>query len=241
MSALSWWRSWHGAPTDHKWQVISVRSGVKVGIVSAVAWALLDYASQHKERGTVEGFDTEMYAVYSGFDETEVVAVIKAMTEKGVIVDGKLSAWEKRQPKREDDSTPRVNKHREKKHNETQCNAPEKEEDTEDRLTDKDTDGESDESTPDLFLQTQLMIESVIGISPVGEAGIKAVTEIAGMGATLEDIQAGYQWLKENRGDGKPIQYCSSLVGPIKTAILKRMQSGHTNFRKRPGMLPDGV
>jgi len=59
MSAFQWWRSWHGAPTDHKWAVIAARSGVKVGIVSAVAWAMMDYASQHKERGTVDGFDIE--------------------------------------------------------------------------------------------------------------------------------------------------------------------------------------
>lgn len=94
MSSLSWWRSWHGAPTDHKWPVIAARSGVKVGIVSAIAWALFDYASQHAERGTVDGFDTEEYAVYSGFSEDEIKAVIKAMTDKGIITGGKLTNWE---------------------------------------------------------------------------------------------------------------------------------------------------
>ena len=72
MSNLSWWRSWHGAPTDLKWQVISSRCGVKTGIVSAIVWALLDYASQQKERGSIEGFDTEMYSIYSGFEENEI-------------------------------------------------------------------------------------------------------------------------------------------------------------------------
>lgn len=67
---------------DHKWAVIAARAGVRAGIVSAVAWALMDYASQHKERGSVEGFDTETYAVYSGFSEDEVRAVIQAITEK---------------------------------------------------------------------------------------------------------------------------------------------------------------
>jgi hypothetical protein len=123
MSTLSWWRSWHGAPMDNKWPVIAARSGVKVGIVSAVAWALMDYASQHKVRGTVEGFDTEVYSIYSGFSEVEVVAVIQAMTDKGIIVDGKLANWEKRQPKREDNSAPRVAKFRAKKKDVTQGNA----------------------------------------------------------------------------------------------------------------------
>jgi len=136
MTAFQWWRSWHGAPTDHKWSVIAMRSGVKVGIVSAIAWALFDYASQHKERGTVDGFDTEMYAVYSGFDETEIVAVIKAMTDKGIIIDGMLTNWMKRQPQREDDSNERVRKWRDMKRKVTQGNAK--------ISTDKDKDKESE-------------------------------------------------------------------------------------------------
>lgn len=135
MSALSWWRSWHGAPTDHKWAVIAARSGAKVGVVSAIAWALLDYASQHIDRGTVDGFDTEEYAVYSGFSEDEIKAVIKAMTDKGIITDGRLTNWEKRQPKREDDSNERVRKFREKKRSVTHGNAPDKDTDTDKELS----------------------------------------------------------------------------------------------------------
>jgi hypothetical protein len=141
MASLSWWRSWHGAPTDHKWSVIASRSGVKVGIVSAIAWALLDYASQQKERGSVDGFDVETYSVYSGFSEQEINAVITAMHDKGVIVSGFFAKWEERQPKREDYSTPRVNKSRELKRNVTQCNAPDKD-------TDKDKEGEEERETP---------------------------------------------------------------------------------------------
>ena len=121
--SISWWRSWHGAPTDHKWAVIAARASVKVGIVSAVAWALMDHASQHKERGTVSDFDTEVYAVYSGFDEAEIVAVIKAMNDKGIIKDGMLTNWTKRQPQREDDSRERVNKWRAMQRNVTQGNS----------------------------------------------------------------------------------------------------------------------
>lgn len=140
-----WWRSWHGAPMDHKWAVIAARSGVKVGVVSAIAWALFDYASQHKERGTVEGFDVETYSVYSGFTIDEVEEVIRAMNDKGVIKDGRLSAWDKRQPK-SDKEVQRVTEWRKKKR--------EKEERYEmlqgvtesytDTDTDTDTDTESD-------------------------------------------------------------------------------------------------
>lgn len=96
-----WWRSWHGAPMDHKWSVIAARTGIKPGIVSAIAWALFDYASQQDERGTVDGFDVETYSVYSGFSESEISAVIQAMTDKEIIVDGRLAKWDKRQPKSE--------------------------------------------------------------------------------------------------------------------------------------------
>lgn len=86
---------------DHKWSVISARTGVKTGIVSAIAWALFDYASQQDERGSVEGFDVETYSVYSGFSESEITSVIQSMTDKEIIIDGKLAKWDKRQPKSE--------------------------------------------------------------------------------------------------------------------------------------------
>lgn len=141
MSGISWWRSWHGAPTDHKWAVVAARSGAKVGVVSAIAWALLDYASQHQERGSVAGFDPEEYSVFSGFPQKEIEAVIQAMTDKGIISNGRLTNWEKRQPKREDDSYERVARHREMKRNVTQCNAPDKDTDK-----DKETEPEAEQT-----------------------------------------------------------------------------------------------
>lgn len=153
MSNLSWWRSWHGAPTDHKWPVIAARSGVKVGEVSAIAWALFDYASQQDDRGSVAGFDAEEYAVYSGFPEEEVIAVIRAMEEKGIITaDGRLTNWEKRQPKREDDSNGRVRKHRDMKRSVTQCNADDSAETPQIKIqiksTDTDTDTDAEQEPP---------------------------------------------------------------------------------------------
>ena len=144
----SWFRSWHGAPTDNKWLVVANRAKVKPGIVSAVAWALMDYASQEDERGSVAGFDAETYAVFSGFEESDIEAVITAMRDKGIIAtDDKLSAWDKRQPKREDDSTERVREYRERQKSVTrndsvtvtQCNADERSV-THGNNTDTDTD-----------------------------------------------------------------------------------------------------
>ena len=139
---------------DHKYPVIAAKAGVKVGVVSAVMWALLDYASQNEPRGSIDGFDVEIYAVYSGFSEDEVNSIIRVMGEKDIITNGSLVNWEKRQPKREDNSSDRVTKYREMKRNVTQCNAPEKirEDKDKDKEEDKDKDVDSeihDNFTPD--------------------------------------------------------------------------------------------
>ena len=151
MSNLSWWRSWHGAPMDHKYSVIAARSGVKAGIVSAVMWALLDYASQNNPRGSIEGFDPEEYAVFSGFTEQEITAVIVAMTDKGIIKNNILTNWAKRQPQREDDSYERVTKWRDLKRSVTQCNADDNtvtQKYAQIKDTDTDTDKEKEEQQP---------------------------------------------------------------------------------------------
>ncbi len=100
--AFEWFRSGHGAPTDNKFLLIAKRAQVVPGMVSAVYWALLDFASQNEPRGSVEGFDTETYAEWAGWEEHDVIAIIAALTVKQAIIDGRIVAWEKRQPKRED-------------------------------------------------------------------------------------------------------------------------------------------
>ena len=140
----SWFRSWHGAPTDSKWLVVASKAKVSPGMVSAVVWALLDYASQHEDRGSIEDFDVETYAAFSGFEQKQIDQVIKALTDKELIVKGRLTAWEKRQPKREDNSAPRVTEYRKRKarqgndskRNVTHGNAPEREIDRTERKKD---------------------------------------------------------------------------------------------------------
>lgn len=115
--ANQWFRSWHGAPTDDKWIIIAKRSETQLYAVSAFVWALYDHASQNEIRGQVSDFDFETYGAKSGMDEELARKIYKAMEEapkdKPVIKNGQLANWEKRQPKREDNSTGRVKKHRE--------------------------------------------------------------------------------------------------------------------------------
>lgn len=116
-----WFRSWHGAPTDPKWLGIAKRAGVAPGIAVAVAWALMDRASQAEDRGRVSGYDAEGLACFFGCEAEQVDSLVSAMTDKGMIVDGRFASWERRQPKREDNSSERVKAHRERI--ETQRNA----------------------------------------------------------------------------------------------------------------------
>lgn len=182
---MDWFRSWHGAPTDNKWLLIAKRAGVTPMMVSAVFWALLDYASQQEERGSVAGFDAETYAMWAGCDETDVIAIVNAMRAKGVITDGeRLAAWEKRQPRREDDSSERVRRHRDKQRQSvtddnvtqcndtvTHCNAPDKIRSDQIRL---ETDGDTD-------TETELLAPS--GVVPMAQTSIvSALTPSNGNG-----------------------------------------------------------
>lgn len=125
-----WFRSWHGAPTDPKWLGIAKKAGVAPGIVAAVAWALMDRASQSDDRGSIEGYDADGLSCFFGCEPEQVDSIVRAMTEKGMVVEGRFAAWEKRQPRREDDSAQRVREHRERarehqKRDVTHRNAPE--------------------------------------------------------------------------------------------------------------------
>jgi hypothetical protein len=147
-----WFRSWHGAPTDNKWLVIARKADTTPGMVSAVVWALFDYASQNRDRGSIVGFDVETYAAFSGWEEDAIAAVIAALKDKGVIgPDGGLHNWDKRQPKREDSSTDRVRAFREKQkqneHNETDCNALKRTETLDKIREDTDTEGSVADAT----------------------------------------------------------------------------------------------
>jgi len=73
----------------------------------------------------------------------------------------------------------------------------------------------------DKFSKTQRIIESITGLMPSGEAGIKAIDDIIKMGAIEEDIKAAAEWIASQ---GKTIKYYSSLVGPTQTAMARRVQ-----------------
>ena len=124
-----WWRAYHGLPFDPKLAVVTKRCGARRGDVAAVWVSVLDYASQREERGSVEGIDAEEIAVSFDYETEYVMQIIAAFEEKGMIRDGRVAAWERRQVQRErnDDSAGRVRayRQRQKQASVTPCNATE--------------------------------------------------------------------------------------------------------------------
>ena len=145
-----WVRLWDDMPTDPKWRVVSRRAGRPLSEVIAVFVFMLTAADA--STGALDGFDDEDVGAALDIDPEAVAAIRNAMEGK-VIGNGRLSGWDKRQPKRQDDqSTDRVRAFRERQRaaetqrgdhetqrnaDETQCNAPEEIREEEKRKKDK--------------------------------------------------------------------------------------------------------
>ena len=113
---MDWYRCYHGTPFDPKWRVVAKRVGIRPGDVAAIWSALLDYASQAEDRGSVEGFDFETAAEGLGYPVEHVRGTYETLCNAGLVSERfRLVSWERRQPKREDRSTERVRKHRAEK------------------------------------------------------------------------------------------------------------------------------
>ena len=130
---MNWCRLWHDMPNDPKWRTIAHASGRRIGDVIAVFVHMLVSASKAAERGRTQGWNDEDIASALDMEPGDVLAIREAM--QGRVIDGDLlTGWEKRQPKREDESAERAKLWRERARTEpnaserivTQGDAPEK-------------------------------------------------------------------------------------------------------------------
>lgn len=152
--AVEWYRMYHGAPTDPCWLVVGRMAGVVPGMAWSVWTAVLDRASQAGDRGCVEGFDCEAIAAFFGYETEQVQSVLDALAERGMLVDGRVAAWDKRQPKRpNDNSLERVRKHRAAKRSVTHGNATKREETTDKIRVDKKETDTADVSEADMLFE----------------------------------------------------------------------------------------
>ncbi|HLI85503.1 MAG TPA: hypothetical protein VKV17_16430, partial [Bryobacteraceae bacterium] len=120
---MAWYRVYHGMPYDPKFAVIAKRCGAKRGDVVAVWLAALDFASQHKGRGSIEGIDAEEIAVSLEYETEYVSGILRAFEDRGMIASSRLAAWERRQVQREreDNSTERVRAYRQRQKGQPQA------------------------------------------------------------------------------------------------------------------------
>lgn len=111
----NWVRLWEDMPTDPKWRVIARRSGRPLSEVIAVFIFMMTNAGANAtERGKLFNWDDEDVAAALDMDGASVEAIREAMEGK-TVEDGRLSGWDRRQPKREDNSAERSKAWREAK------------------------------------------------------------------------------------------------------------------------------
>lgn len=119
---LQWFRWHHGTYNDPKWMTVALRANsalaaaspnvtpdhtesqkITVGHVVSIWAAMMENASMANPRGELDGWDDEDVGAFLGYTAEQVGAIRGAM--QGKTLDGnKLTAWPKRQPKREDPS-----------------------------------------------------------------------------------------------------------------------------------------
>lgn len=130
-NGIDWFRWHHGSVTDPKFQLIARKSGHRLGDVIAVWAYILEAASAAQQRGVVDGVDCEAVDCLLGAEEGTTAAIMAAMTQRGLIEDGVIVSWQKRQPKREredDHSTERSRAFRDRKRQAQPCNAVQRQE-----------------------------------------------------------------------------------------------------------------
>lgn len=108
-----WFRWWHGTVTDAKFGVISSKVGCSLSDVIAVWAYLLEKSSECHVRGDVTRYVSVTDSVTRNDGVTEIVWALRMSNESvtgivtelcnaGMILDGRIEAWERRQPNRED-------------------------------------------------------------------------------------------------------------------------------------------
>jgi len=113
--SIDWFRWHHGSISDPKFTVIARKSKQPRSLVLAVWAALLETASQADDRGSLEGVEIDTIAACLDVEEDAVSAIYQAAVDKGLIADGRIASWDRRQVYREDDdSKDRVRRFREK-------------------------------------------------------------------------------------------------------------------------------
>jgi len=112
---IDWFRWHHGSVTDPKFQLVARKAGVGLADVLAVWAFVLEKASASEVRGCFGDLDHEAIDCLFGLDDGKTLAILEQMEVRGLVADGCICAWDKRQPKRErEDDTAAERKRRQR-------------------------------------------------------------------------------------------------------------------------------
>ena len=115
--SMQWFRWHHGSVTDPKFNLVARRAGATLPEVLAVWVFLLETASASAERGQYGEIDCEAVDCLFGMEDGKTAEIMAQMQHRNLIDGGAVSNWEKRQPKREDDTAnERKRRQREREH-----------------------------------------------------------------------------------------------------------------------------
>lgn len=117
MADMHWFRWHHGTVTDPKFGLIAKKAATSVANVIAIWACLLEAASAAEDRGDPGTPDFEAIDFALALDEGTAERVYGLMKDRSLIDKGtgRLTAWERRQPKRErDDDTSAERKRRQR-------------------------------------------------------------------------------------------------------------------------------
>jgi hypothetical protein len=103
---IDWLRWHHGTVSDAKLRLVAKQAGARVAEVVAVWAVLMETASQAANRGDLGVLDFESIDCALDLSDGLTKRIHTAMAARQMIGAGRLTAWEKRQPRRErvDDS-----------------------------------------------------------------------------------------------------------------------------------------
>jgi len=95
---MDWFRLYHGTCTDAKLSLAKAYCGLPRPYVIAGWIAVLEHASSRSERGSLEGLSAELLAVTIDCSVDEAERLLAAFEKAGLVRDGRVASWEKRQP-----------------------------------------------------------------------------------------------------------------------------------------------
>ena len=87
------------------------------------------------------------------------------------------------------------------------------------------------QAEPEPFDLIQHEIEQVIGL-PQGHQAVEVINEMIQIGVEVEDIREAADWY---RSQNKTIHSARSLLGPVKTAVMKRKQMARSPTLEKSG------